>query len=387
VLAGVCALGHPAFATAAPAPPAEPSGAPEAAPSLGPQPIVGVFPLVNLSGTAVPLEDIRTSIDFLLRTRGLRTLPFQTLDEFMARHRMRDTSGLPNELGAAMGEETGATAALVGSVDLYDDSLPPKLALTVRFVTTDGRSRIIWMQGVALAGDEHPGWFDLGMISHMEDLTAKLMRELGDELDDYLALAGSGRWSARAYEKLSSHKGRRFRPKTRHRLPVPPVEFDRPLRVAAIPFANDSGRRNAGQIVMLQFVTHLAGLPGIEVVDPGVVRETLLRSRLIMERGGLSFPQAELLRALLDVDVVFTGTVMTYDDLVGFGGYPQVDFTMRAIDTRDRQVVFTSISYNRGDDGVYFFDAARYYTSHAMASEMVRRALSGLLWDGSTLRR
>jgi len=364
------------------------SSIPDAASSLGDEPIVALLPLVNLSGAPAPLAEIRQVIGRALVSRGIRLVDDADVEAFMARHRMRHTGGVTQELGSAMRDETGATGAVVSSVDLYETGTVPKLALTVRFVSTDGQSAILWMQQVERVGNQAPGWFDRGLIREAPELLEKIVEELAQRLDDYLAPPDVELPPhEQPYARLTSPRDKRLRPRTMHRLPVNPAEFGRPLRVAVIPFANDSTRRNADQIMMLHFVSQLVGLPGVEIVEPGVVRQTLLRSRLILERGGLSFPQAEILRALLDVDLVFAGTVMTYQDLVGLGGRPEVDFTIRAIDTRTRQVVWTSISFNRGDEGVVFFDAGRYFTAHEMASEMARKTLAGMLWSESVERR
>jgi hypothetical protein len=94
--------------------------------------------------------------------------------------------------------------------------------------------------------------------------------------------------------------------------------------------------------------------------------------------GGLSLPQADLLRELLDVDLVLTGNVFEYEDYSGPSGSPKVNFTALVYDTKTRQVGWSSISYNRGDDRVFFFNLGKVHTAHAMASEMAR-ALAGMM--------
>ena len=88
--------------------------------------------------------------------------------------------------------------------------------------------------------------------------------------------------------------------------------------------------------------------------------------------GGLSLPQADLLRVMLGVDVVLMGNIFEYDDYSGPWGNPKVNFTARAYDTNTRQVEWSSISFNRGDDQVIFFNQGKVNTAHALASGMVR---------------
>jgi hypothetical protein len=143
------------------------------------------------------------------------------------------------------------------------------------------------------------------------------------------------------------------------------------LRIAVLPFLNESTRRNAGEIMTLHFLRGLSDQENLLVIEPGEVRQALLMSRTIME-GGLSLPQAEVLQALLGVDLVLMGNVTYYEDYSGPRGSPRVNFSVRVLDTRSKRVMWSSISHNLGDDGVFFFDAGKVQTAHSLASAMVR---------------
>jgi TolB-like protein len=146
------------------------------------------------------------------------------------------------------------------------------------------------------------------------------------------------------------------------------------VSIAVLTFRNESTRRNAGEIMALHFIRELSRTGNIDVVEPGEVRQILLRSRTIME-GGLSLPQADLLHDALGVDLVLTGIVMEYQDNIGGVGNPRVEFSARVFDMKTRQIVWSSASYNEGDDGVYFFNLGKVNTAHGMASGMVRAAV------------
>jgi hypothetical protein len=75
---------------------------------------------------------------------------------------------------------------------------------------------------------------------------------------------------------------------------------------------------------------------------------------------------------MLDVDLVLTGIVMEYQDFIGGYGNPKVEFSVRVFDMKTRQIVWTSSSYNEGDDGVFFFNLGKVNTAYGMASGMVR---------------
>jgi TolB-like protein len=138
--------------------------------------------------------------------------------------------------------------------------------------------------------------------------------------------------------------------------------------VAVIPFLDLSGRRRAGTITALHFVKQLIRSAQFTVVDPGLVREQLLKYRIIMESGP-SFANSEIISSdvSLGVDLVFSGTVFDYQDVFGI---PKVEFSVKIIEGRSRQLVWSSRSQNDGKEGVVFFDLGRIYTTHQLASDM-----------------
>lgn len=334
---------------------------------------VAVMPVENLSGTAAPVKEIRASWIAVLKERGMRILEERVLEEFLARHRIRYTGGMTKELGEALRKETGARGILFTALDLYGEPFPPKVALTARLVYAGGWAGILWMDGVAMAGNDSPGILGIGLIRDPRALREKAMRRLAGSLEGFL----SGK-IPRTMSAPPSEGERRFRPKEFYRSPQAAVKKEGPLVVAVLPFQDETRRRNIGEIMMLHFVRFLSGLPNVKVVEPGVVRQALLTSRTIMEQG-LSLPQADLLRELLDVDLVFAGWVMDYQDFQGPAGTPKVRFTSEVIDTRKRQVLWSALSYGRGDDGVFFFDAGKVNTAHAVASRMVRGVVANIM--------
>jgi len=215
-----------------------------------------------------------------------------------------------------------------------------------------------------------------GMVLDPAELRRRATGRMADSLRALLAPGGIEPKQLAVNDRGS--RGHRFRPKKYFRSPRLKAGDGQPLRVAVLPFANESLREDAGDVMAMHFVRQLARDRELEIVEPGVVRQALLESRLIMV-GGLSFPQAELLREMVGVDLVFVGSVTEYQDYGGPWGHPVVVFSATAIDTRSRQIAWTCMSYNRGDDGVFFFDWRRVHTAHQLASSMVHEAIETLV--------
>jgi len=327
---------------------------------------IAVFPLENLSGLPVPLKSIRTALSEELRRRGFYLLEEDALESFMARHRVRYTAGMDEETARALKEETGVEGALLTSVELYSEGVVPKIALTSRLVSTGDKPAILWMGGVGMAGDDHPGILNLGFIGDPHVLLQKALGMIGESLTAGLSRTEGGRET----EKTA----RKFRPKTAYRSDL---EGGRKYTVAVVPFFNWSGRANAGNVLVLQFVRALYGLRNFEVIEPGLVRKAFLNLRIIMDEG-VSIEDAQALFAVSGADLVLGGEVLDYQDPEGPSGTVKVNFSVQLIERESRRVVWSSKSWNQGDDGVFFFDLGKVNTAHAMAIRMAE-SIGGML--------
>jgi len=320
---------------------------------------IAVLPIYNLSGTHVPLKDIRESFINSLKKTELNILDDKVLDKFIIRHRIRYSGGIDSADAEALGKETGVGNVLVTFLELYSETFPPKIALTSRLVSADSATSILWMKGIGLTGDDAPGILGIGLIKKPKVLIEKAVQQLSVSLSKYLL-------GPKGYIDTTK-KRRKFLPKIAYRSLV--IDPELKYRVAVLPFFQLSERKYAGEIISSHFVRQLYPYENFNVIEPGVVRQALLGLRVIME-DGLSLPNADLVFSLLDTDLILTGKVIDYQDYEGFTGKPKVDFSALLIERKSREVVWSSKSYNEGDDGVFFFDVGRVNTAHVMASEM-----------------
>lgn len=322
---------------------------------------IAVLPVENLSATAVPLKSIRQSLVEKMGKLGMCALDEKTMNDFMAHHRMRYTGGIDKELSQALKAETGAAAVLITSLELYSDVNPPKVALSCRLVSTGENPVILGIDSVAMAGDDSPGLLGLGLVEKPGELMDNALNRISASL--YRHFEGENDMN------VSQSWVNKFKPKISYRSPS--LDMEQKHTIAVIPFLNKSVRKNAGEILALQFVEQLAKMKKFNVIEPGIVRQEFLKYRIIME-GGVSLANADVLFAELDTDLLLTGEVMDYQDYQGAMGSPTVDFSIIVLDRKSREVVWSSESYNIGDDRVYFFDVGKVKTAEAMASQMTQ---------------
>jgi hypothetical protein len=341
---------------------------------------VAVLPLHALNPGDFPARRIESLLRYELDRLGLRVVPEPALESFLRKHRIRWTGGLGRETAALFEAELGVDTVLVTSLDDYDEGPPPRIALTSRLVSTGPDPLILWMDASHRAGNQAPGFLELGLVDDPGLVAEKAVRALGDSLARHLEGRELRRppWGTRGALGPKRESGSSEA--------VAGAAGDS-RRVAVLPFLNESARLYAGEILTLQVVRQLAAAGTVELYEPGVVREVLLQVRLIQE-DGLSLAQVDMLQALLPLDVVVTGRVAEYRDSLGEGDLPEVGFSLRVIDAATRQAVWSSVSYNRGRDGVFFFNSGRLYTAHELAFEMTRSAVQVMTrWTARSVKR
>ncbi|HZY04306.1 MAG TPA: hypothetical protein VFF02_12485 [Anaeromyxobacteraceae bacterium] len=316
---------------------------------------LALFPVENVSGVSVNTREVGTRLELELRRRGLDVVSGDIVEDFLARHRIRYTAGVDGETARAAREELGVGGVLVSSVDLYRSRGTPQFGLSARLVSAEDSPRILWMDGTERAGDDSLGLFGLGEVGSVIELEDAALSRLAGSLSRFLQGTGP------AVTRCTADG--RFEPRVFYRAPL-----SRPgprVSVAVLPFVNLTGHPAAGEVIALAFVRELAATDWIDVRDPGAVRSALLKHRIILE-GGVSHEAARVSLGAMEVDVVISGRVHAFD------GSPKVEFTATALDTWTNRAVWQSSSFNRGDDGVFFFDAGRIGTAGELACRMVR---------------
>jgi TolB-like protein len=322
--------------------------------------LIAVLPVENLSGGPAPVKEVRQGLADRLKELGLTIMPYDALESFMARHRLRNTGAIDGTTAMEFRNETGVAAVLITSLELYNESNPPRIALTSRIVTAEESPKIISMSSTAMAGNDAPGLFGLGLIENPRVLTDKAVERLAEAL---------------VHGDKRTRGGVTLPPEA---LFLPrPLDPTRTYSVAVLPFFNKSSRKYAGEIVALHFIRELNRLGNMHVIEPGVIRQELLRYRIIMEEG-VSMADAEIVFGILKADLILSGNVDAYEDHQGSYDTPKVEFSALLLDRQSRKAVWAVNAHNTGDDRNYFFDVNRLTTASSLSAEMIRSAVESI---------
>jgi len=336
---------------------------------------IAIYPVENLSGIVAPVKEIRQVCIEKLKGHGVDVLEEEVLEKFMTKYRIRYTGGVNREIAKAFRQDINVDGVLIISLGFYSDANPPKISLISRLVSTGEDPSILWMEGVGLAGDDSPGILGLGLIEDPKILIDKSLKTILTSLMRYLSGGQEGQVDKGAKKK--------FHPKISYRSPA--LDSNRKYSVAIAPFFSISERKYAGEIMTLHFARELKRAGNFNIIEPGVVRQAFLELRIVMEQG-VSLANAELILGMLNADLVISGKVTDYEDYQGTWGKPKVGFNAQLIERKSREVVWSSNSYNQGDDGVFFFDRGRVNTAHALASQMTQWVGKMMLEDSKRVQ-
>lgn len=347
--------------------------------------IFAVFPIDNLSGAKAPLKEMLSVFREALSAKGIRLLDNETLEEFMKKYRVRYTGGLNSEISKKLHDELGVEGVFITSLETWQDVVPPRVSLISRLVLSGDLPQILWIDSVGFTGDDTPGLFGIGRIRSSDKLLANAFDSLISSFQAYLDGDNPSYRSSKGQHSIaivnnesktadSSGPGlKRFHfPQFTFR--AKDFEPQGKYTVAVIPFLNINARKNAGEIVALHFVKELQRYENLLVFEPGLVRETLLNYRMIMEAGP-SLASSDILanESILGADLVLSGKVFDYQGEVGKS---KVDFSVQTFDGEKREIVWTSRSYATGDAGVYFFGQGRINTAHGLTSRMSKAVVT-----------
>jgi hypothetical protein len=325
-----------------------------------------VLPVANLSGSPAALRELGREQVEALSARGIPVAGEREVEEFLARHRFRNTADLVAASAGAALAELHVASILVTSLTSYSEAFPPRFGVSLRLVSTGDAPRVLWMDQAGRTGDDSPGPFDLGVVRDVRVLRRQVLEGLALSLRG--ALDGT---AARTHPCAGDHP-----PADVYRSPSLHV---RKKTVAIVPFANQSERRSAGELVALLVAGQALAAGDLQVVEPGLVRRPLAEYRLPVE-GGISLDTARVLLDLTSADYLVMGTVRELDDPPG-GAPPRADFSMTWLGRDGEEVAWESTSWAQGDDSVHFFNRGYVSTAAELACSMAASAIARIVRD------
>lgn len=321
---------------------------------------LALLPLENVSGHIDGQRLITPVLGQALAARGYQVVEPDRLDDFLARHRIRDTGRLSRSHLTMLRDELGAQLAMVGAVAIFNDSADnPQWGLVARVLATDS-GEILWASSAGLTGDDFTVALGLGTITSAERLARETVTSLLRDLapgGQTVAMPGARRWLPRWLGPRATYRSAT-------------LDTRPPRRVAVLPFENTSERSGAARIVSDVFTAGLVRDGRFAIVEPGTVSEALLAIG-VFPYGFIDFETLAALRRRLLVDAVILGTVYAYSEGIKRGATtsPDIAFDARMLDAESGRILWAAESVRTGDDSKIAF---HFGTIRAMMPLVVR---------------
>jgi TolB-like protein len=328
---------------------------------------LALLPFENVSGSVQGVKLIMPVLEQALKARGYRLADAERLEALLFRERIRSTGLLSAAALHTLRRELGAELAMVGAVGLFNDSpTNPQWGLAARVVDTES-ARIAWAGAAGLTGDDFTVALGLGTITSSErlgrEVVTRLLRDVPEAGQPFAAPRPTRALHLPLIGLKASYRS-------------PALDTDPPRRVAVLPFENLSERRGAGRILTDVFTTALFRQGRFEVVDPGVVSESLAAIGAA-PFGTIDLDTLAALGKRAEADAVILGSIFTYSEGLKKGPTtsPEVSLDARALDVASGRILWSAAHSRAGDDSaiVLHFGAIRSMIPLALkvAREMV----------------
>jgi polysaccharide biosynthesis protein PelC len=145
----------------------------------------------------------------------------------------------------------------------------------------------------------------------------------------------------------------------------------RVVRLAVLPFENQTVSLRAGQVASDLMVSQLLATGAVSVMDPSEVADLLRRENLDPSDAG-RLPSAQRIGRLLQVSHVLAGSVTEYRYKPGLSETPAVGLTARLVEVASGEVVWTASHAQLGSSWIREDGLARVaqQVTHDMAAHL-----------------
>lgn len=149
---------------------------------------IAIFPFENMSAVPKATNLILELMKAELLSRGISIADEDVIDGFLAQRRIRFTGTVSRPVAREMGKRLGVDAVLLGSIDLFAETLDGvAVGVAARLVSTvDGA--IVWAENLSYSGRDFEGLLGLGIVSSAEELSARVLRTLLSTVPDTYVL-------------------------------------------------------------------------------------------------------------------------------------------------------------------------------------------------------
>ncbi len=274
-----------------------------------------LLPLANYTGNPEASKLVIPAIERAFSERGIGLIGPSEIYPVLRKHRIRSIGMIGTSSAKAIAAEYDVEYLLIGSVDYYSGDDYPAIGISLRLFDI-AIMRPVWAASSQLFAGKNTGFLGKDGVSSLDALVSKAADDVTADFYDHPELGTAA------------------------------VDFE-PQIYAIIPFDEQDPDQQAGQLISNSMLAHLIR-QGLYVVEPGAIREILLRSGR-SPRGEIEYKLIDLLHDSLMVDFIITGAVEKFEanEPGTTSTSAKISLTARIIDTATRKI--TSSTFVNGE--------------------------------------
>ncbi len=308
---------------------------------------IAMLPMVNQSGDAQATEDVIPIIIETLKNSGIGLITPAELRPVLREHRVRAV-GMIGRAGAdAISSELGVDYLLIGSLDFYRTGDNPAVGFSFHLLHVPELVPF-WAISVNASGNGSMGLLGLGEIDQVDTLATHLAADIAGKIHNAVTGGYPGG-----------------------------IDEASPL-IAIVPFDDIDPDQPTGAVASTYLLTRLVH-DRMRVVEPGVVRETFLKTNR-SPRGEIAHNLIDILRDSLNVDLIITGAVDDFTvTAAGMGGTTaDISLGARLIDAVSHRIVASKYVIKQRETGSGLLSGGSAYPPADVVMEAVKDVVSKL---------
>ncbi|MBI5235711.1 MAG: hypothetical protein HY886_05630 [Deltaproteobacteria bacterium] len=147
-------------------------------------------------------------------------------------------------------------------------------------------------------------------------------------------------------------------------------------RVAVLPFANVSGKGDAGDIVTNLFIVELFKTGRFQVEEAGNISQFMIHEKVNVI-GEMDMDKLQILGARFGVDAVLIGRVEEFDDGSNTANaVPVLSVTVRMVDPQSGHIIWSAQHKRAGSDYTMIFDFGTVRSVSALAKNLIKEMIA-----------
>ncbi|MFQ6111056.1 MAG: hypothetical protein ACE5LX_03380, partial [Nitrospinota bacterium] len=258
---------------------------------------MALLPFENLTEVRGASQLIERLVKEAVLGRGYEPIESTRLEDFLRRKRVRRTGEIDVPLAQALRKELGAAVILVGTIESFTITEPPRVGLFARLLSAADGS-LLWAESAGFSGEDFHIALNLGKIRDPRILAGRTVKAL---------LSSLPRPGERGREPGRGRGWNLFSPLSYYQRATGtfgPFDF-----IAVLPFDNETRVKKATSIVHHLFIEELFRRGRFRVIAPGEVNR-ILRKYRIVARGELSHEALRTLGKAMRVVGIIIGSII-----------------------------------------------------------------------------